>query len=36
VRLIAVSGCLLAFLTIPLLVRALFGHDQEPKQPLPS
>lgn len=35
-RLVAVSLCLLLFLTIPLLLRALFGHDQGPKQPLPS
>jgi hypothetical protein len=36
-RLVAVSLCLLLFLMIPLLLRALFGHDdQGPKQPLPS
>jgi hypothetical protein len=33
-RLIAVALCLLLFLTIPLLLRAIFSHDQEPKQPL--
>jgi hypothetical protein len=35
-RLLAVSLGLLLFLTIPLLLRSLFGHDGEPKTPLPS
>ena len=35
-QLIAVSVCLFLFLTIPFLLRAIFSHDQEPKQPLPS
>jgi hypothetical protein len=35
-RLMAVSICLLLFLTVPLLLHALLTHDQQPKAPLPS
>jgi hypothetical protein len=35
-RLIAVSVCLLLFLTVPFLLRALLGHSEGPKRPLPS
>jgi hypothetical protein len=35
-RLLAVSLCLLLFLTVPLLLRAMLGHEEQPKEPLPS
>lgn len=35
-RTAAVALCLFLFLTIPLLLRAMFGHEERPKDPLPS
>ena len=35
-RIIAVSVCLFLFLTIPFLLRALLGRDQQPSSPLAS
>jgi hypothetical protein len=35
-RIIAVSVCFFLFLTIPFLLRALLGRDQQPKEPLAS
>ena len=35
-RLLAVSVCLLLFLTVPLLLRAMLGHEEQPEEPLPS
>ena len=32
----AVALCLFLFLTIPILLRAMFGHEQRPEDPLPS
>jgi hypothetical protein len=35
-RLLAVSFCLLLFLTVPLLLRTMLGRDEQPEEPLPS
>jgi hypothetical protein len=35
-RLLAVSFCLLLFLTVPLLLRTMLGRDDRPEEPLPS
>jgi len=35
-RLLAVSLCILLFLTVPLLLSAMLGHEEQPKEPLPS
>jgi hypothetical protein len=35
-RLLAISFCLLLFLTVPLLLRAMLRHDETSEEPLPS
>ncbi len=35
-RLVAASVCLLLFLTVPLLLRTMLGHEEQPEEPLPS
>jgi hypothetical protein len=35
-RTLAISLCLLLFLTVPLLLRSMLGHDEESEEPLPS
>lgn len=35
-RLLAVSVCLFLFLTVPLLLRTVLRHEEQPEEPLPS
>ncbi len=35
-RTVAVALCLFLFLTVPFLLRAMLGHEEQPKDPLPS
>jgi hypothetical protein len=33
---LGISFCILLFLTVPLLLRTVLGHDNRPEEPLPS